>query len=880
VISDLQYRLRALFRRKSMEADLDEELRAHFERQVEKYVKSGLTRQKATRRVRLEFGGLDQVKEECRDARGVNFIETLVQDIRFGLRMLAKNPGFTAVAVLTLALGIGATTTVFSVLEGAVLHPFPYRDTEHLVEVIARDLKSGREYWEWFPVQDFVEFRNHNTVFDQVIGTASSGSGCLMTGVDTPAQLHCLQATGNLFEVLGVSPLIGRTFTSADFVSGAPRVAVFGYRPWQREFGGDAKIIGRTIILNGQPTTVIGVMPPRFTWEWSDVWIPETFTRGEEASQRVSVRAVGHLRPGVSVRQAAAEVGVLFKGFALRNPKTHHEGEEFGAELLTEHAVGHDTRRTFFILLGAVALLFGIGCLNVANLLLARATTRETEIAVRASLGAGRMRLVRQLMVESLLLGVAGALVGCLCAWVGVKAAVGNLPPMGIPGEAVIRINGRVLLFTGLATMVATLLFGLAPAMHAARKDFQVPLRASGHGAGTSRRQGRLRDLLVVSEVTLSLVLMTGAGVLLRSFLAVRYADSGYDPHNVLIASVRLPESHYKTSEQRNRFRLEVLSRLRAMPGVVSAALGWLPWMGGLEPVEIQGKLSAETLNAQVNPVGDGYFATLRVPLLGGRDISEDDVHQARHVAVINQLFARRFLAGEDPLGRQVTVKGIANPPYSVKSPSFEIVGVVADFQNNGPLDPAQPSVYVPCSIVGGGGSFLIRTATAPGLLMNLLRREVAALDKELPVDVGSLEKVLNEGFFGEPRFVTTLMLTFASLGLALVLVGVYSVLSYSVTRRTHEIGIRMALGAEAAEVRWMVIKSGLRWLLAGIGLGVPASVGLAKVLANRIWGLKSADPLTLAAVAVLLTAVGLAACYFPARRATKVDPMVALRYE
>jgi predicted permease len=391
-----------------------------------------------------------------------------------------------------------------------------------------------------------------------------------------------------------------------------------------------------------------------------------------------------------------------------------------------------------------------------------------------------------------------------------------------------------------------------------------------------------LRDLLVVSEVTLSLVLMTGAGLLMRSFLAVRYVKLGYDPHNVLAASLTLPESRYKTPQQRSLFSMELLRRLRTMPRVVSAALGWLPmWGGNGMPIEISGKLSQENWRAQVQTASDGYFTTLRIPLLEGRGISEEDFKLARNVAVINRAFASRYFPGENPLGRQITAKGMDKPPYSVKSPSFEIVGVVGDIRNNGPEEPSQPALYVPYSLLGQTwNTYLVRTAAAPGLLLNPLRREIAAADKELPVDGEPLEDILNQNWFTEPRFILELMSVFALLGLALVLIGVYSVLSYSVTQRTREIGLRMALGAEVGNVLRMQLRSGLRWLLIGIGLGVVGSVGLAKALQHRIWGLKAADPLTLSITALLLTAAGLAACYLPARRATKVDPMVALRHE
>jgi len=809
-------------------------------------------------------------------------MQTLLQDLRFGLRMLAKNPGFTAVAVLTLALGIGAATAMFSVIEGAVLDPFPYADSHRLAVLVARNPAYGPDYdWGFVPVQEFLDYRTQNHVFDEVIG--ATHDQLVLTGLDAAVAFHALKATGNTFQVLGVPPLMGRTFTPADAEPGAPPVVVLSHKSWQSKLGGDPKMVGRTLVLNGRPTTVIGVMPPRFGWHGADMWLPTTFTWEKATDQPQYVSTVGHLKPGGSIEQAAAEVAVLSKSFAALYPKDHPKELDFSAALIADAAVGREPHRIFYILFGAVGLLLGIACVNVANLLLARATSRETEIAIRASLGAGRLRLLRQFMVESLLLALGGALLGCLFAWAGLKAVVAMIPPLDIPIESDIRINGPVLLFTVVVALAGTLLFGLAPALHAVRRDFQGDLRSGGRGASESRSHSRLRNLLVVSEVALSLVLLTGAGLLMRSFFAIRYVELGYDPDNVLFAFLLLPESRYKTVEQRNQFSMELLRRVRALPGVVSAVFDAPPPIYGGWPmgIEITGKPSQENWRAQMHGASDGFFATMRIPLLEGRSISEEDYAHARKVAVINRSFVNKYFAGENPLGRQVTLPEMANPPFLVESPTFEIVGVAGDIRDNGPGEPSQPAMYIPYTVVGfQWGSLLVRTAQSPGFLLNPVRREVAALDKELPLEGEPLADILNRNWYSDPRFVLTLMSVFASLGLALVLIGVYSVLSYAVSRRTHEIGVRMALGAQATDVRRMVMMSGLRWLAVGIGIGVPASIALARILQNRIWGIKSADPLTLVVVALVLTAVGLAACYVPARRATKVDPMVALRYE
>jgi putative ABC transport system permease protein len=811
-------------------------------------------------------------------------MEAFLQDVRYGLRMYGKNPGFTLLATVTLALGIGAATVMFSVIEGAVLNPFPYKDGHHLAVLVAKYPDYSPDFqWASPSVPEFLDYRKQLHAFDAIIG--GRPEYIVMTGGEAPVSMDAWKLTGNMMQVLGVPPLMGRIFTPADAEPGAPPVVVLSYKAWQGKFGGDPKILGRTLVLNRQPTTVIGVMPPRFCWGAADIdmWLPVDFSAASDASQPQYVLLVGHLRPGVSLKQAAAEVAVLSKGFAALYPKDHPKGVSFSVQNLADAAVGPEPHRIFYVLLGAVGLLFGIACVNVANLLLARGTSRETEIAIRASLGAGRLRLVRQFMVESLMLALGGALLGCFFAWAGLKGVVALIPSWDIPAESDIHINGTVLLFMVVAALLGMLVFGLVPALHAVRRDLQTDLRSGGRGAGESRSHIRLRNLLVVSEVTLSLVLLSGAGMLIRSFFAIRHVELGYDPSNVLSAYFMLPESRYKTIEQRNEFSIEALRRVRALPGVVSAVFAAPPpvWGGWITGIEITGKPSQENWRVRMHAASDGYFSTLRIPMLQGRSISEADYAHASKVAVINRSFVKKYFAGENPLGRQVTVKELADPPLSVKSPTFEIVGVAADIRDTGPEDPSEPGMYIPYTVVGyRWDSLLVRTAQAPGSLLNPVRLQLATLDKELPLEGRSLAEILNESWFVNPRFELILMSIFASLGLTLVLIGVYSVLSYSVTRRTHEIGVRMALGAGATDVRRMLLKSGLRWLLVGIGLGVPASIALAKILQNRIWGIKSADPLTLVAVSLLLTLVGLAACYIPARRATKVDPMVALRYE
>jgi predicted permease len=632
-------------------------------------------------------------------------------------------------------------------------------------------------------------------------------------------------------------------------------------------------------------------MPSRFTPFGASLWLPANLSPSNATEAPERFRVIGHLKPGIPIEQANADVAVLGKRMAANYPKDILPDMYYGAELFGDF---YGSSKTFYIFLGAVGLLLLIACVNVANLLLARASAREKEFAIRASLGAGRRRLVRQLLLESLLLALGGAVLGCLLAW----SVLGGLAAFlhdSLPSEAAIQINGPVLLFCLGAALLSTLLFGLVPALQAVRKDLEEPLKASCRGAGQSRRHGKIQNLAVVSEVVLSLVLLTGASLLIRTFLTLHRIEFGFDPQNVLVAGVDLPPERYKTAEQRVLFQTELLRRVRALPGVFSAAFGDQPSpFGDGVKIEVAGNPAVDKPAARFRWAGDGYFETLGVPVLQGRGFSQQDIAHARNVAVINRAFAGTYFGRENPLDRQVKLRDMEmNHPYLGQDPGFEIVGVVGDTVTwCRDYDQCKlETIYVPNTAgmpvpwLSYVNQFLhVRTVGEPTRLLNSVRHEVMAIDKELPVTAPyfgwTLRDMLTNNWYAEPRSHLTLLAAFAGFGLALVCVGLYSVLSYSVSRRTHEIGVRMALGAETTDVRRMVMLSGLRWLAVGIGIGVAVSIGLAKILQNRIWWVKGADPLTLAAAALVLTAVGLAACYFPARRATKVDPLVALRYE
>jgi putative ABC transport system permease protein len=816
----------------------------------------------------------------------------MLNDLRFALRMFRKNPGFTGVAVLTLALGIGGTTAIFSVIYGALLNPWPYTDSDRLAVLITRDLKN-RWHWAYFSQAEFLDYQEQSRVFDQVFGGLEES--VLLTGRDAPLSWSGQRTTPNTFQVLGIQPVIGRNMTDDDARPGAPPVVVLNYTVWQQTFGGDPGIVGQTLTLNHRPTTVIGVMPPRFKFFTGtggpDCWLPTLFSRGESSDNSQKSAVFGHLKPGVTFEQASAEMEVLAKRLAAVYPSSYPPGFTFSFVSLTEAGDYFEpTRTTLSLLMGAVGLLLLIACVNVANLLLAHATRREREFAIRSSLGAGHFHLIRQLMIESVLLALTGGFLGTLLVLFALPGMVAIIPPFLIPDEAVIRINGWVLLFTLGVSLASTLFFGLTPALVAVRGDLQAPLKAGGRGFGESSRHHRLRSRLVVSEIALSLVLLSGAGLMMHSFITLQQVKLGYNPEHTYTVAAGFYGEQYNTPEKHIQIQLEFLRSMRAVPGVMSATLNSpaFTWLGSLTAVQIDGEHLGEEQRVNFSRVGDRFFETVGTPILLGRGISEEDLAGRRKVAVVNQAFVRRYFGTKNPLGRQVKVVAWETEEYpkqyQVKDPWFEIVGVsadtaVTDWTSFHKVARSKPMVYV-CYTVTSGVQVTLRTAGRSAGGEQSIRRAVAGLNKEAPLGIKSLDQERQLVWFGVPRLLTTVFLTFACLGLILVSVGVFGVLSYAVSQRTHEIGVRMALGAQAIDVRRMVMITGLRWLAIGIGIGVSASIALVRILRNLIWGIESADPLTLVVVSLLLTAVGLAACYFPARRATKVDPMVALRYE
>ena len=975
MLSDLLYRLRALFRRKSMEAELDEELRAHVEHQVEKYIQSGLTREEAARRARLEFGGLDQVKEGCRDARGVNFIETLIQDVRYGLRMLRKNPGFTAVAVITLALGIGANTAIFSMVNAVVLRPLPYPHSDRLVwirEVIPAlkaEATNGVDYLDW---RDQNQSLESMTAYDPSISFNLTGRG-------TPLRVPAAMVSSSFFATFGVNPRLGRGFTAEEDRPNGPNVVILMNSLWQQYFGSDPNVLGQTLTLNAAPYTVVGVMPASFRFPGEaalQVLVPLVMNQAQQRLrvQVTLVNIIGRLKPDVTLARAESDLDAIReraqpaaqaaaqaagpqpvggagsgpsagggsmthfmpssnasrptgRGSGAQPPRQLMGGPEVGRAAggppgreqfvrpasgaagpapapsgsqspppgggpraisrvkdpewvqlkvvtLAEH-LAENLRPAMLTLLGVVGLVLLIACANVANLMLVRASARTREIAVRAALGAGRGRLIRQMLSESLLLALCGGLAGLLVASSGVKVMTSVIPASigaDILSLSRPRVDSHVLLYSLAVSLATGILFGLVPALAATRMELSEQLKEGVQAASAGPRRGLLEGVLVVAELSLALVLLIGAGLLGKSFYRVLSIDPGFAPERVLTLNLSLSDSKYPKPEQERTFFSEVLRRVESLPGVRSAALAdSLPLSpyGVRTAVLIRPDMPVVMMFRLV--VSPGYFYTLGIPVLRGRTFTDWDNDRSPKVAVVNETLARSRWAGEDPLGKELDTPG----------GGLSVIGVVRDSRHESLSDEVESEVYVPyLQEPLKSMQLAVRSVGDPASVASAVRDQVAAIDPEQPIyHVTTLEQTLSETV-APRRFNVLLLGIFAAIALALAPVGIYGVMAFSVTQRTHEIGIRMALGAERRDVLWMVLSEVAKMALLGVGIGLVAAIGLTRLLANMLFGVTAHDPLTFAGVAGLLTLVALAACYIPARRATKVDPMVALRYE
>ncbi len=806
--------------------------------------------------------------------------DEMFQDLRFGLRMLLKHPGFSLIAIFTLALGIGANTAIFSVVNAVLLRPLPFAEPERLLWLggwVGSDKEQG------VTPADFLDYHEQSQSFAQLAASVSDGIAMNLSGGGEPERLKGGYVTANYLGVFGVKPALGRIFSAEEGLEGinmegGDRVVVLSHELWERRFGADPAILNQTITLDKRNLTVIGVMPRGFQYPSGvELWLPFRFPASPQGPFRSRefhfLRPVARLKPGVALAQAQAEVETIARRLQALYPKTNAKQSLFLMPL-QERLVGN-IRLTLLVLLGAVGCVLLIACANVANLLLARAASRQKEIAVRSALGASRGRVVRQLLTESLTLALLGGVGGVLLAKWGVSLLV-TLSAAYVPRVDEIRVNATVFGFTLAVALFTGLLFGLVPALQSARVDLTNSLKEGGRGTGGALRH-RTLSLLVVGEIALAVVLLVGAGLLVNSFVRLQQVSPGFDEKNLLTARIDLPNP-YAESEKKTQFFEQLQRRVAALPGVEAVGLVTelpLAQQSADFRYKIEGRAnqsSEQVIHADIRAVNHEYFRAMRIPLLKGRNFTEAEVHDNAKVVIISDVLARRFFGDEDPLGKAVRSVLPNEEPK-------EIIGIVGDVRHRGLDGGLVQTIYSPYLGLGFS-NLVIRTTNNPASLTAAVRKEVTAIDPNQPVaNVKTMEQWVEESV-AQPRFRTLLLGVFSAVALLLSVVGIYGVMSYAVTQRTHELGIRMALGARAGDVLRMVIRQGMKLALGGVALGLVAAFALTRLLKDLLFGVQATDPLTFAAIACLLTGVALLACFIPARRATRVDPLLALRHE
>jgi putative ABC transport system permease protein len=881
MLDDLFFRLRSLVRRKTVEAEMEDELRFHTERQLEKYLNAGMSRERALRRVRMDFGGLEQVKEDCRDARSVSLVETLAQDLRYGCRTLLKSPGFAVAALLTLALGIGANTAIFSVVYGILLRPLPFRDPAHLVLLNETTPRVGQVSVSY---PNFQDWRAQSRTFSEM--AAVSNVHFNMTGIGQPENIGGLAVSPNLLPMAGVRPVIGRSFTPDEEKAGTPPVLILSYDLWQSHFGADRRAVGKTVRLDSRVFTIIGVLPPGFRWvEKCDVMVPmgvwATSNGGANSrGDRGDMLVVGRLAPGVRIGQARTEMEGIAARLALAYPEANYQ---FGVNLQPLREVfSGDVRPAMLVLLGAAIFVLLVACANVANLFMMRGAVRAREMALRIAIGASGGRIVRQILTESFLVALLGGLAGVGLAVAGVPAIARLIPPDTLAGARV-DVNGAVLLFSAGLVIVSMFAFGLAPALDSKSGDLQSELKEGGKATSGGGRN-RWRNLLATSEIALALILLVGAGLMMKSLHRLLSVDSGFRAERVLKLEMSLQTAQYDKDAALIGFWQQTLDRVRTLPGVESAAVGTaIPLTGDhwRTDITVEG-LPLPKLGSFPHPdmhiVSPDYEKTLGIRMLRGRGFTDSDREGAPQVALVNATVAQRLFAGADPVGRRFTFGRLqaGRPPKWVT-----IVGVVADTRMYGLANPARLEVYLPFRQSPPNGMvLLVKSRQEPDTLVSAIRAVVASIDKEQPIfGISTMQEVVNASI--STRRVTLMLLgLFSGLALVLAAIGIYGVVSYSVAQRTKEIGIRMALGAQPGDVLRLVLAQGGKIAAAGIAIGGAASLVFTRLLTKLLYSVSTGDPATFAAVAFALALVALVACWIPARRTLRVDPLVALRHE
>ena len=868
----LMARMRALFRRESVLRDIEEELRVHVEMETETNIERGMPPDKARDAALKSFGNPGRNTELGYDIRGGGWLETLWQDLRYGVRMLMKNSGFTLIASLTLSLGIGANTAIFGVVNAVLLSPLPFNEPEQLVMVWDREAEAAGGDHTPLGVSDLLDLRAQSQSFTDI--EAFTGSVFNYTGGDSPERVFGATVTARFFSMLGVQPSLGRTFSPDDERPGAQQVVVFSDKFWRKYFAADPQVVGRAINLSGVSYNVIGVMPAAIDFPSKDVevWVAMQLQPPTRRGPHF-LAGMARLKSGVSLDQARAEV--------MKPRKSSFAGEiSFNIVPVNEVIVG-DVRLALLILLGTVMLVTLIAVVNVANLMLARSATRAKEMAIRVALGAGRSHIIRQLLTESLLLALIGGLLGLLFAALSVDILL-KMAPENIPRLDHVRIDGRMLGWTALVSLLASALFGLAPALQSSRLNPNQALNEGGRSVTESGGKRRLRNMLVVSELALAIMLLIGAGLFVKSFWRLQRVDSGVSTERALTMRVALFGRQYADSQKVNAFHSSLLERVKALPGVRAAALS-----NSLPPdspnfsdlITIEGRPANRDqapLVAFVVRVSQDYFGMLNILLRRGRYFTSADSASSLSVALINETTARQFFHNENPIGKRINIYSEGQQVWR------EVVGVVGDVKYNGLAGKTQPALYEPLAQASSPFGFLIvkTEANDPLSLVSAVRNEVRSLDRELPV---ANVRALDEHFalsVARPRFQVTLVALFAALALILASVGVYGVISYSVTQRTHEMGVRIALGAHSRDVLILVVKQGMTLIAIGVAIGLAASFAMTRLMKTLLFDVSATDAMTFILIPLLLTVVALGACLVPARRATKVDPLVALRHD
>jgi putative ABC transport system permease protein len=815
-------------------------------------------------------------------------LESIGRDFKHAVRSLLSDWGSVALALLALSLGIGGTTVIFSVVYSVLVNAFPFREPSRVVHFyIQAPDRAGRS--AWYPAPEFLEYRAQNQVFSDVLGGASME--VLYSLKDSTYRVRGTLIDPKALRALGVRPILGRDMTEADGAAGAPPTFLMSDRMWSERFNRDPLVLGMTLDLNGTMRTLIAILPPRFLLQASDVFFPTTITAGltdaligGSGKQPLWVWTYARLKPGVTPERATANIEVIARNLAKLYPDRYPKQFKIAVVSLTEAYTAASLKEMVYILIGAVLMLLMIACSNVANLLLARATARETELALRASLGASRWRLMRQLLTESFVLAATGTLIGCFLAIAGIQWVKAAIPVDALPAEMEIRFSGQALLATIGVTLLTTLLCGLAPGLRAARGDLQARLSGSGRNVGFRVGRGRLRTMLVLLQMTLAIILLVGAGLMVRTLFALRHIDPGLNPENVLVGRLAFPQNQRQMSTGQTLFVRQVMQKISALPGVVavSPSLAFPLQPGRTSPVTIPGATQRDKAVSALEFVGEDYFRAVGLPLLSGRLLSRTDVEGVRKVVVINRHFVQELLGGSSPIGRTIAFDVLSGVTASAQPLLFEIVGVVGDARNNGLQNDVRPQAFLPYTTPPVPvGALVLRTAVNPKSLEQAVRQQIWAVDQGVALtNAMSLEEVLNRDSLAAPKFGAGLLSTFAGIGLILSAIGVFSVMAYTVSLQTHDIGIRMALGAKRAAVMRMIVLKGLRPIVAGVAIGVAASYGLSRLLANQIYGVTATDPWTFALAVTVLVVVATIACLLPARRATTVDPLIAVRHE